>query len=256
MRRAKSLPATLALALLSVAVAQFALPNRARADWSAWGSGTLGYCWVAADCIAAGSTTPCDRRCFGLGTCERFCSDAVSACFANAFASGGPFWSVTGHGRAVGGGDYKIANPRTVDTDSSSISATGERTSATTFRVHGTSYSQGSGFRELAVLRFTGDPSVFNEAAVSSVDDMIARGFISSGDVLLRKGYGEIPSSFDFTGINVAGLSDDQILVWAAGHGVTPTTVTATSKKVVLALGVVVLVVGAVYTRRRRLART
>jgi hypothetical protein len=220
----KSVKSLRLLLLSAIAGGQALLPCLATADCSAKASATWSYCRAAADCIAAGSSKPCVKRDFStILSSICFCSDpSVPPCVATASSSGNVagIWALTCTGTAIGGGDWGYLRPLSVS-DSADISVVGDRPTSTTFHISGSSSAENADFREIAVFRYTGDPNDFNGADVTSVQDLINQGFITSNDVLFQKTNDEIPSGIDFTFNVSASIPDSEIVVSATAHGET-----------------------------------
>ena len=235
-----------------ILAAMAAIPSLAQANAYAWGSGTRGYVAVDADCIAVGSSTPCAKKALGFGTQSVGCTDALGGCSAWSSGLGGPFWTASvGCGGAGGGASVvkRGGGNQGMSSDFTRLTVTGSR-SGSTMSLGGSCEYSVSNFREVAVVRYTGDPNAFNSQQVKNVADMIAKGLISPGDVLFQATNSQIPEgAFAFSGINVTGLSDDQILVLGDAHA-TSTTVPMTTPLAALALAVVLLTSGLWVVRR------
>ena len=139
--------------------------------------------------------------CFGSGP---------SPCVVNAYSSVG--WSVGG-----------LAGLVAVDhIDGTFTGLVGERVSARGFLVDGfVDLTLGlSGTVEVAVLRFSGEPTVFEGVEAASVYDLVSLGLIGNADVLAVTTVavqGPIALEAD-----VNGLADHEILLFAAATGEMP----------------------------------
>ena len=219
---------TIRLALPCAVAALLMQPSSARADWQSWASILGASAWATSDCVPAGGTAICVDQDFGAATANANCLEvfpappAVAACRAVAFASAvAAARTAVGGGGARGGGSWGSVGLASAYQDSVDIAIDGDRTSSSTFRLSGSCFALNNQFREIAVFRYQGNLVDLHAAHPRSLAEVISQGFISGSDVLLHKTNDDIPGSFDYTGIDVTGIPDGQILVWAAAHGET-----------------------------------
>jgi MYXO-CTERM domain-containing protein len=112
---------------------------------------------------------------------------------------------------------------------------------------------------EVSVFRFSGDPTVFEGVDVVGVDELVALGLIQADDVLFSEvlmytAGDSVP--FDFS-VDVTGVPDDEIVVFAAESRVffSSTTSTPASSAWGLAVLVVGMLAAATWSRRHRFTR-
>ena len=129
----------------------------------------------------------------------------------------------------------------------------GERIDADLFVVDGQVSGSGAsmGIVEVAVFRYSGDPTVFIGLEAESIQDVVDLGIISSDDVLAVDTFVR-DDPIDMQ-VQVTGLSDDEIVVFAAGDGRIPPLVPATNTvgAVLLLLAMLAAGTGVILIRRR-----
>lgn len=140
------------------------------------------------------------------------------------------------------------------------VSVEGELDSPTTLLVRVTS---GASFSppqngSAGVFRFAGDPSVFDGVEAISVGGLVSLGLIAADDVLLDVTF-EVsePSSTEAVHfLDITGIPQDEIVVFAAGNGPSPTSsVPATGTMATGALAAALMAIAAwILVRRRRAA--
>ena len=102
---------------------------------------------------------------------------------------------------------------------------------------------------EVAVFQYFGDPTVFDGLEVDHVQELVDLGIISSDDILAVEtivGDGTL-----YMQVQVTGLSDDDIVMFAAGDGRIPPFVPATTAVGTAVLLLTMLVLGTWVLRRR-----
>jgi len=130
----------------------------------------------------------------------------------------------------------------------------GERVDADLFTVGGEVSTVGiwPGTVQVAVFQYSGDPTVFDGLEVDYVEELVDLGIIDSDDILAV----ETISNYDDVDlqVQVTGIDDDEIVIFAAGDGRIPPLVPATNAIGTAVLLIVMLVLG-VWALRRRNAR-
>jgi hypothetical protein len=126
-----------------------------------------------------------------------------------------------------------------------------ERVDADLFTVAGQVSTIGPdpGTVEVAVFQYSGDPNVFDGLEIDHVQELVDLGIISSDDILAVETFvGE--GTVDMQ-VQVTGLSDDEIVLFAAGDGRIPPAVPATTAIGTALLLLTMLVLGTWALRRR-----
>jgi len=135
------------------------------------------------------------------------------------------------------------------------LSLLGDRTTADTFAVEG-DFGSGVlpplGTAGVAVFRYSGDPTVFDGLEALSIYCLVNYGLIAPEDILYEATY-EGDGDFAFE-VDVTGLDDDEIVIFAAGTGPIPEEqdVPATSLTGLVALVCVMVGLGSRAVRRKK----
>ena len=129
-----------------------------------------------------------------------------------------------------------------------------ERVDADLFVVNGSvgTFNAPPGKVEVAVFQYFGDPTVFDGLEVDSIQEVVDLGIIDSNDILAVELFLGLYDEVDMQ-VQVTGLSDDQIVVFAAGDGRAPPAVPATTAVGTAVLALATLVVGTWALRRRKM---
>jgi hypothetical protein len=98
---------------------------------------------------------------------------------------------------------------------------------------------------ELAVLRFSGDPTIFDGVEATTVTDLVTMGLIAESDILFLLTFDNWGDEF-VEDVDVTGLADEEILLYSIGIGPIPeydvpattTTGTVTLTLTMVGLGV------------------
>jgi hypothetical protein len=100
------------------------------------------------------------------------------------------------------------------------VLAIAERVDADLFVVTGSASSVNAapGRAQVAVFRYFGDPTVFDGLEVESIEDVVDLGIIAADDVLAEQTIVEIYGEIELQ-VQVTGLADDEIVVFATGEG-------------------------------------
>lgn len=99
----------------------------------------------------------------------------------------------------------------------------GRRMTVSTFAVEGYFYVFATppiGAAEVAVIRYSGDPTAFDGVAAGSVHDLVDLGLIAPGDILYEVGF-DAYAEFQFE-VDVTGLDDDEIVIFGTVAGPIP----------------------------------
>jgi hypothetical protein len=182
--------------------------------WNGVTSTTFTQVFVRAEC--PGQST-CLADDFGIledswAECWDFDNPTLDHCFASAWSDIG--WTIDGRA-----GYFPTAG----DTDWPTIVyASGQRVSPDLFTVNGNviTLDYNMSPQEVAVIRFEGDPMVFDGVEATGVADLVSLGLIETNDVLAvvtLDVYGNFQLDADVTGI-----PDDEILIFVAGDGPVP----------------------------------
>jgi len=193
---------------LTILVAS-ALTMQPRGDWNGLAASGFTYCYVIEPC-----TGFCEDWVLALGEgCSKTCDvigelpEVPCGAGGQAEVSSALAWSISGEDESFDFSPFKV-----------SMTASGERIGPSTFLVDGTSSIVGDAELEVAVFRYTGDPSVFDGLDPTSVFDLVESGIIEARDVLLVETTPALGGSFSFE-VDVTGLADEEIVLMTTGAG-------------------------------------
>lgn len=215
--------------------------------WNGFTSTTFTQGFVRTSCPGQ---APCQDDDFDLsGESRAECfpvGGGSTSCVAGAYSS--VSWNLDGNaGHLPGpGGDVVI---------STFAHLTGERVDADLFVIDGQihDFSTDPGPVEVAVFRYSGDPTVFDGLEADSIQEVVDLGIINSDDILAVETLFNV-GPFDIQ-VQVTGLSDEEIVIFATGDGRIPPAVPATSTAGTAVLLLVMFGLGAFWALRRRSAQ-
>jgi hypothetical protein len=177
-----------------------------QADFSVLGSNGFAYCYVDAENLLRATCS--DSEIVPGGDCTATCS----VYGAGGEVSGRYLWEIEAESMSVVEGDFGQVVHAIVD---------GERISDEVFTVSvGCSwdYLLGEpGAPEIALIRFDGDPAVFDGTSAVRVSELVDLGLIDAADVLGSRVCWAVVPQFDFD-VDVTGIPSEELVLFAGGR--------------------------------------